>query len=246
MYRFYISEEQITESEITITGSDVNHIRNVLRLEEGDWVVACNGQGKDYVSRIFFIDKDRVVLQVEKVQETGTELQTRITLFQGIPKKEKMEFIIQKAVELGVYEIVPVMMKRCVVRFADEKKMAKKQERWQAIAEAAAKQCDRGIIPVVHAPVSIEEAFDMAKTLEYNMIPYELQDGIDQSREIVAHACKQESVGIFIGPEGGFEAKEVEQAVAGGIEPITLGKRILRTETAGMALLAIMMFQMQQ
>lgn len=246
MYRFYISEEQITESEITITGSDVNHIRNVLRLEEGDWVVACNGQGKDYVSRIFFIDKDRVVLQVEKVQETGTELQTRITLFQGIPKKEKMEFIIQKAVELGVYEIVPVMMKRCVVRFADEKKMAKKQERWQAIAEAAAKQCDRGIIPVVHAPVSIEEAFDMAKSLEYNMIPYELQDGIDQSREIVAHACKQESVGIFIGPEGGFEAKEVEQAVAGGIEPITLGKRILRTETAGMALLAIMMFQMQQ
>lgn len=246
MYRFYISGEQIKENEITITGGDVNHIRNVLRLEEGDWVVACNGQGKDYVSRIFMIDKDQVVLHVEKVQDTGTELRTKITLFQGIPKKEKMEFIIQKAVELGVYEIVPVMMKRCVVKFTDEKKMSKKQERWQAIAEAAAKQCDRGIIPVVHAPVTIEEAFDMSKSLAYNMIPYELQDGIDQSREIVAYACTQESVGIFIGPEGGFEAKEVEQAVAGGIEPITLGKRILRTETAGMALLAIMMFQMQQ
>lgn len=246
MYRFYISEEQIAENEITIQGSDVNHIRNVLRLEEGDWVIACNGQGKDYVSRIRSIEKEQVILWVEKVQDTGTELATKITLFQGIPKKEKMEFIIQKAVELGVYEIVPVMMKRCVVKFSDDKKLKKKQERWQAIAEAAAKQCDRGIIPVVHKPVSMEEAFDMAKSLEYNMIPYELQDGIDKSRELVSHACRQSSVGIFIGPEGGFEAKEVEQAVANGMEPITLGKRILRTETAGMALLAIMMFQMQQ
>ena len=246
MYRFYISEDQIAENEITITGSDVNHIRNVLRLEKGDWVVACNGEGKDYVSRVLSVEKDHVCLQVEKVQSTGTELQTKITLFQGIPKKEKMEFIIQKAVELGVYEIVPVMMKRCVVRFSDERKMEKKQERWQAIAQAAAKQCDRGIIPVVHAPVTMEEAIDMAKDMEFNMIPYELQDGIDKSREIVAHACQKESVGIFIGPEGGFEAKEVEHAVANGIEPITLGKRILRTETAGMALLAFMMFQMQQ
>lgn len=245
MYRFYISEEQISENEITITGGDVNHIRNVLRLEEGDWVVACNGQGKDYVSRVFSVEKDQVILQVEKVQDTGTELQTKITLFQGIPKKEKMEFIIQKAVELGVYEIVPVMMKRCVVRLTDERKQEKKQERWQAIAEAAAKQCDRGIIPVVHTPVTMEEAVQMAREMEFNMIPYELQDGIDHSRELVAHACKRESVGIFIGPEGGFEATEVEHAVANGIEPITLGKRILRTETAGMALLAIMMFQMQ-
>lgn len=245
MYRFYISEEQISENEITIEGGDVNHIRNVLRLDEGDWVIACNGQGKDYVSRISKIEKDQVTLQVEKVQSTGTELPARITLFQGVPKKEKMEFIIQKAVELGVYEIVPVMMKRCVVKL-DDKKMAKKQERWQAIAEAAAKQCDRGIIPVVHQPVSMEVAIDMAKSLEYNMIPYELQDGIDRSREIVAQACTQETVGIFIGPEGGFEASEVERAVASGMEPITLGKRILRTETAGMALLSIMMFQMQR
>lgn len=245
MYRFYISEEQIAENEIIITGGDVNHIKNVLRLEEGDWVTACNGRGKDYVSRILKMDKEQVVLQVEKVQDTGTELPAKITLFQGLPKKEKMEFIIQKAVELGVYEIVPVMMKRCVVKL-DDKKTTKKQERWQAIAEAAAKQCDRGIIPVVRKPVSMEEAIDMAKSLEYNMIPYELQDGIDRSREIVAHACQQESVGIFIGPEGGFEPFEVEQAVAAGMEPVTLGKRILRTETAGMALLAIMMFQMQQ
>lgn len=245
MYRFYISEEQIQENEIKIEGSDVNHIRNVLRLEVGDWVVACDGNDRDYVSRIYEIDKDAVLLHVEKVQPTGTELPTRITLFQGIPKKDKMEFIIQKSVELGVYEIVPVMMRRCVVKL-DEKKAKKKQERWQGIAQAAAKQCDRGIIPVVHEPVTMEQAIDMARELDYNMIPYELQDGIDNSREIVAHACSRESVGIFIGPEGGFEADEVAQAVACGMEAITLGKRILRTETAGMALLSIMMFQMQQ
>lgn len=246
MYRFYIADNQLVENEIEISGSDVNHIKNVLRLEEGDWVVACDGKGKDYVSIIQEIERERVVLQVQKVQDTGTELPTKITLFQGVPKKEKMEFIIQKAVELGVHEIVPVMMKRCVVKFSDEKKSKKKQERWQAIAEAAAKQCDRGIIPVVHEPVSMEKALEMAKQLDYNVLPYELQDGIDDSREIVAYACKQERVGIFIGPEGGFEAKEVEMAVAYGMEPITLGKRILRTETAGMALLSIMMFQMQQ
>lgn len=246
MFRFYITDEQVSDNEITIWGSDVNHIRNVLRLEKGDWVVACNGAGKDYVSRIAAMDKENVTLEVEKVQDTGTELPTRVTLFQGIPKKEKMEFIIQKAVELGVYEIVPVMMKRCVVKLGDAKKSQKKRERWQAIAESAAKQCDRGIIPVVHEPVNMGEAIELAKELSYNVIPYELQDGIDKSREVVAHACTQESVGIFIGPEGGFEEKEVEQAIANGMEPITLGKRILRTETAGMALLSIMMFQMQE
>lgn len=246
MYRFYISEEQVIGNQITITGSDVNHICNVLRMETGDWVVACNGQGKDYVSRIFSMGREKVVLQVEKVQETGTELPAKITLFQGIPKKDKMEFIIQKAVELGVSRIVPVFTKRCVVKLADGNKTAKKLERWQAIAESAAKQCDRGIIPLVHAPVMLEEAFDMAKLLEYNMIPYELQDGINQSREIVAAACRESSVGIFIGPEGGFVAEEVKKAMEAGIRPITLGKRILRTETAGMALLAIMMFQMQR
>lgn len=246
MYRFYVSQSQIGEKEITIWDSDVNHIKNVLRLEKGDWLVACDGEGKDYICRIKELSGTQVILSIEKTQESGTELDTRITLFQGIPKKEKMEFIIQKAVELGVYEIVPVMMKRCVVKLSDEKKIQKKQERWQAIAEAAAKQCDRGIIPVVHAPVTMEEAFDMAGSLEYNMIPYELQDGIQDSRAIVAEACSKSSLGIFIGPEGGLEKEEVGQAIGIGAHPMTLGKRILRTETAGMALLSILMFQMQK
>ena len=192
--------------------------------------MACDGEGTDYVCRIQSLSPDDVTLSIEKKQESGTELDTRITLFQGIPKKDKMEFIIQKAVELGVYEIVPVMMKRCVVKLSEDKKIKKKTERWQAIAEAAAKQCDRGIIPVVHEPVTMGQAFD----------------GIQVSRQIVDEACAKESVGIFIGPEGGLEKDEVDRAVAIGAKPITLGKRILRTETAGMALLSIMMFQLQK
>ncbi|OKZ64028.1 MAG: 16S rRNA methyltransferase [Clostridium sp. 42_12] len=245
MYRFYVSADQLAEKEVFISGGDVNHIKNVLRLEVGDWIVACDGNGTDYVSRIQSICSDEVVASIEKVQPTGTELPVRITLFQGMPKKDKLELIIQKAVELGACEIVPVMTKRTVVKLSEEKKINKRLERWQSIAYAAAKQCDRGIIPTVHKPVSYEEALAMADQLDYNVIPYELQTGMEEARKIVDQACKQRSLGIFIGPEGGFEPEEVERAMTRNIHPMTLGKRILRTETAGMALLSVLMFQMQ-
>lgn len=245
MYRFYVSADQLAEKEVFISGGDVNHIKNVLRLEVGDWIVACDGNGTDYVSRIQSICSDEVVASIEKVQPTGTELPVRITLFQGMPKKDKLELIIQKAVELGACEIVPVMTKRTVVKLSEEKKINKRLERWQSIAYAAAKQCDRGIIPTVHKPVSYEEALAMADQLDYNVIPYELQTGMEEARKIVDQACKQRSLGIFIGPEGGFDPEEVERAMTRNIHPMTLGKRILRTETAGMALLSILMFQMQ-
>lgn len=245
MYRFYVSADQLAEKEVFISGGDVNHIKNVLRLEVGDWIVACDGNGTDYVSRIQSICSDEVVASIEKVQPTGTELPVRITLFQGMPKKDKLELIIQKAVELGACEIVPVMTKRTVVKLSEEKKINKRLERWQSIAYAAAKQCDRGIISTVHKPVSYEEALAMADQLDYNVIPYELQTGMEEARKIVDQACKQRSLGIFIGPEGGFEPEEVERAMTRNIHPMTLGKRILRTETAGMALLSILMFQMQ-
>ena len=245
MYRFYVAADQLAEKEVFISGGDVNHIKNVLRLEVGDWIVACDGNGTDYVSRIQSICSDEVVASIEKVQPTGTELPVRITLFQGMPKKDKLELIIQKAVELGACEIVPVMTKRTVVKLSEEKKINKRLERWQSIAYAAAKQCDRGIIPTVHKPVSYEEALAMADQLDYNVIPYELQTGMEEARKIVDQACKQRSLGIFIGPEGGFEPEEVERAMTRNIHPMTLGKRILRTETAGMALLSILMFQMQ-
>lgn len=245
MYRFYVSADQLAEKEVFISGGDVNHIKNVLRLEVGDWIVACDGNGTDYVSRIQSICSDEVVASIEKVQPTGTELPVKITLFQGMPKKDKLELIIQKAVELGACEIVPVMTKRTVVKLSEEKKINKRLERWQSIAYAAAKQCDRGIIPTVHKPVSYEEALAMADQLDYNVIPYELQTGMEEARKIVDQACKQRSLGIFIGSEGGFEPEEVERAMTRNIHPMTLGKRILRTETAGMALLSILMFQMQ-
>lgn len=246
MYRFYIEPEQVQGDEVIITGGDVNHMKNVLRLEPGEWVVACDKKGTDYVSRVKSLSKEEVILQVEKVQDTGTELPGKIYLFQGLPKQDKMELIIQKAVELGVYQVIPVMMNRCVVKLKEQGKIQKKQKRWQGIAEAAAKQCDRGIIPEIHTPVSFSEALALAEKLDYTMIPYELQQGINQSKDIVAEACKQKTIGIFIGPEGGLEETEVAQAVAMGAKPVTLGKRILRTETAGMTMLSIMMFQMQE
>lgn len=244
MYRFYINRDNIYNENIDITGKDVNHIKNVLRLVKGDWVIACDGSGRDYISRIVSISNDVVKLKTEKIQESGTELGRELVLFQGLPKGDKMEFIIQKAVELGVSGIVPVIMKRCVVKF-DSSKALKKQERWKKIAEAAAKQSGRGIVPEVKIPVTLKEAFDIAGSLEYNIIPYELQDGMEQSREIIKEACSKNSTGIFIGPEGGFEKEEIEEAINKGIKPVSLGKRILRTETAGMAVLSIMMFQMQ-
>lgn len=245
MYRFYVTADQIGEEEAFICGSDVNHIKNVLRLTAGEWVVLCDGNNTDYCCRIKSVSSEEVVCHIEKTQPSNTELDTKIYLFQGLPKKDKMDLIVQKAVELGVSSIIPVYTKRCVVKL-DEKKAAKKQERWQKIAESAAKQCDRGLIPVVEAPVTLAKAFDIAGELEYNMIPYECADGMERAREIVAEAVGKKSVGVFIGPEGGFEAEEVEQAVEKGCQVLTLGKRILRTETAGMAVLSILMFQLQK
>ena len=244
MYRFYVGQDNIYDNYIDITGTDVNHIKNVLRLGKGDWVIACDGSGRDYISRITSTENSIIRLCVEKVQESGTEPGTKLVLFQGLPKGSKMEFIIQKAVELGVSGIVPVIMKRCVVKL-DAGIAVKKQERWHKIAEAAAKQSGMGIVPEVHAAVMLKEAFDIAASLEYNIIPYELQDGMEKSREIIKEACSKKSAGIFIGPEGGFEKEEIEEAIKREIRPVSLGKRILRTETAGMAVLSIMMFQMQ-
>ena len=156
-----------------------------------------------------------------------------------------MEWIIQKAVELGAYEIVPVRTKRAVVKL-DEKKAEKKVSRWQAIAEAAAKQSGRGIIPEVHEVVDFGKALEMAEKLEKNVIPYELFDDMEATKQVLENITEAAEIGIFIGPEGGFERGEVERAMQQGIEPISLGKRILRTETAGLALLSVIMFRMEE
>ena len=244
MYRFFVPLDQIGEKEAYIVGDDVNHIQNVLRMEKGETLVLSNGRGKDFVCEIREFTDDRVCLNIQEIQDAISELPGKITLFQALPKGDKMEFIIQKAVELGAYEIVPVRTKRCVVKL-DEKKAAKKQERWQTIATAAAKQSGRGIVPKVHCVVNMKEALDMALGLEGAVIPYELCEDMRESVTELRKMGGLASVGVFIGPEGGFERGEIEDAMNKGIRPISLGKRILRTETAGMTTLSVLMFEME-
>ena len=245
VYHFFVPLEQIWDGHAQITGDDVNHIANVLRMKEGEKLVISAGRGVNYLCAIESFQPESVELVIEEERPVQTELPSKLILFQALPKADKMEWIIQKAVELGAYEIVPVRTKRAVVKL-DEKKAEKKVSRWQAIAEAAAKQSGRGIIPEVHEVVDFGKALEMAGKLEKNVIPYELFDDMEATKQVLENITEAAEIGIFIGPEGGFERGEVERAMQQGIEPISLGKRILRTETAGLALLSVIMFRMEE
>ena len=247
MQRFFVEPHQIDEAahQIHIIGTDVNHISNVLRMKQGEEVWISDGGQKEYRCAIEAFSADEVLLHIIYAQEPDYELPSRIYLFQGLPKADKMELIIQKAVELGAYEIIPVETKRCVVKL-DGKKAAKKVERWQQIAESAAKQSKRMLIPEVKRPMSWKEALALAKELDVLLIPYELARGMKETRKILSEIVPGQSVGIFIGPEGGFEEEEVAAAMEAGVKPVTLGKRILRTETAGMTMLSVLMFALEK
>lgn len=245
MHRFFVEKDQIQGNRITITGSDVNHIRNVLRMKENEEILISDGDRTEYTCYIEELCADEVRAAVMYAQECGAELPSRIYLFQGLPKGDKMELIIQKAVELGVYEIIPVATKRCVVKL-DAKKEASKRKRWNLISESAAKQSKRMVIPQVTGVMSFSEALSCAEALDIRLIPYELAKGIGRTREIIGTIVPGQSVGIFIGPEGGFAGEEVELALQAGAYPITLGRRILRTETAGFTVLSILMFALEQ
>lgn len=245
MPRFFVGPEQVADNTITITGPDVNHIKNVLRMGCGDEVSVSDGCGRDYFCVIESVSRDEVCLHIENSWDSYVELDTKLYLFQGLPKADKMELIIQKAVELGVYEIIPVVTARTIVRL-DDKKEAKKLTRWQQISESAAKQSGRAIIPGILPPKSFKEALAYAKSLDCGLIPYERAKGMDAARDIVRGMHGKKSIGIFIGPEGGFEEAEVAAAQAAGIRPMTLGRRILRTETAGLAVLSVLMFELDK
>lgn len=246
MQRFFVEPHQIDEEahQIHITGSDVNHISNVLRMKTGEELWISDGSKYEYRCTIESFEPDEVLLHIVYSQEPEYELPCRIYLFQGLPKADKMELIIQKAVELGAYEIIPVETKRCVVKL-DGRKAAKKTARWQQIAESAAKQSKRMLIPNVHEVLTFREALKYAESMDVRLVPYELARGMQETKEILAGIEPGQSVGIFIGPEGGFEEKEIEAAIEGGAKPITLGRRILRTETAGLAILSVLMFQLE-
>ncbi len=244
MYHFFVPAENITQTQVVITGGDVNHIKNVLRMKAGERIIANDGNGASYCCSIRELGDDRIVADIEKGQLENTELPVRLVLFQGLPKADKMELIIQKAVELGASEIVPVEMTRSVVKL-DEKKKKTKLARWQSIAESAAKQSGRTVISTVKNVMTFGEALQYGETLDMLLVPYECADSMKKLRVKIDGLRQGMSAGIFIGPEGGYEEKEIEKAKEHGGEIVSLGKRILRTETAAIAALSICMFNIE-
>lgn len=243
MYQFFVPDENIGQETIRITGADVNHIGHVLRMKPGEKIRVSGQSDQAFFCHIETITEDSVIAVIDKRDELGTEFANQVYLFQGLPKSDKLELIIQKAVELGVYEIVPVAMKNCVVKL-DEKKIDSKVKRWQAIAESAAKQSKRTIIPKVSRPVSFQEALAQAQTLDVVLVPYENERGLAATREAIRAIPKGASIGVVIGPEGGFASEEIQAVDAEHMHRISLGRRILRTETAGLAALSMLVYEL--
>lgn len=244
MHHFFVEPTQICGDTIAIEGSDLNHMKNVLRIKPGEQVEISDGSSNRYICEVDEYEQDAARLHICDKIPDDVELPSKIYLFQGLPKADKMELIIQKAVELGVYEVVPVVTKRAVVKL-DEKKAAKKVARWNAIAEGAAKQSGRNRIPEVHDVMTFAEVLEFAKSLDVRLIPYEKAEGMGTMKSAVDQIKPGESIGVFIGPEGGFEEAEIEQAMEQEIIPVSLGKRILRTETAGLTILSILMYHLE-
>lgn len=244
MYHFFVEEEQVNGENAYISGSDVNHIVNVLRMKIGEELLISVKGDWDYLCKIEEIENDRVNLKLLESMEQR-ELPIKLTLLQGIPKSDKLEMIIQKATELGVSEIIPVKTNRVVVKI-DEKKTQAKVNRWNAIAQSAAKQSKRSIIPKVLNPQTLDNALEIVKDYGVKLLPYENADGIKKTKDILNSLDSKNNIAVFIGPEGGFEEAEVKKSTDSGFEVITLGKRILRTETAGLALLSNIMIRLEE
>ena len=238
MYHFFVTEDQIGEETVVIRGSDVNHIRNVLRMRQGEPLFISGGEGTGYECEICHIGTDQVMARILSRSDRTGELPARLHLFQGLPKGDKMELVIQKAVELGVSEVIPVITRRTIVKL-DKKKVEAKTARWNAVAESAAKQSGRGVIPVVRGVLSFKEALAYAGPFPVKIIAYERAEGMKTLRERLGRSRPGMDAGIFIGPEGGFEEEEISGAESAGAVPVSLGRRILRTETAGLMVLSV-------
>lgn len=238
MHRFYLPDAPDDERfECTLSAEESQHAGRVLRLRAGDEVECFNGRGRAWKCEIDFHGSDAHVRAISELPSNESEL--RVTIYQGLPKLDKLDLIVQKATELGACRIVPVNMARSVAR-AEGKDAAKKRERWQRIAIEAAKQCGRACVPEVVQPISFAQALDDMRGRELMLMPYELHRG----KGIAALDRGAHDVGVLIGPEGGIDAAEAERAQAAGALPITLGPRILRTETAAIATLAMLMLHM--
>jgi 16S rRNA (uracil1498-N3)-methyltransferase len=237
MNRFYVLPDSINENSITITGPDVNHIKNVLRLRSNDELVCFDGKGMEYLCSITEIGKDLIKVKVLSSKKIDTEPSVNITLVQALPTSSKMDFIIQKAVELGVHNIIPIISERTIAK-------GSKLDRWRNISKESSEQCGRGIIPEVSPVLNFHEFLNISTYFDLKLIPWENEKNL-LLKSLLKDSANPKSIALLIGPEGGFSAKEVEAAVKNGFKSVSLGKRILRTETAGMAAIAMIMYEME-
>lgn len=249
MPKFFVEGKQIDEKQVKIQGEDVNHISNVLRLKKEDEIIIGNKEdGKSYQAKIIEQRKDYILCQIIKQIEETTEPQVQITIYQGLPKAEKMEYIIQKATEIGVKEMIPVSMKRSIVKLEgkDEKK---KLERWQKIAEVAAKQSRRDKIPQIQNIQTINQVKEKISTYDLFLIAYE-QEQENTLKQVLVNLknkkMQENKIAVLIGPEGGIAEEEIEKLKENDkVEVITLGKRILRTETAPLVILSNILYELE-
>lgn len=243
MFNFFVEAEARQAETFCITGADYNHICNVLRMQVGDTFLV-SSQGISYLCRLAEIRPDAVIAQIEEEDYQNTELPVEFCLFQGLPKGDKLELIIQKTVELGVAEVIPVEMSRSVMKVEEKKKQAK-QARWQSIAESAAKQSKRNVIPQISVPISYKQAMAKAQEMDLFLVPYEDARGMAATYDALQQIKPGMKVGILVGPEGGFDPREVELAREAGAVIISLGKRILRAETAAVTAVAMGMLHVE-
>lgn len=238
MPRFFFHKNESSHECVTLTGESASHIAQSLRMSVGEAITLCDGEGFDYLGKLSSVSRESVTVSIEKVVPSTAEPPYRARLYQCLPKGDKFETVIQKSVECGVFEIVPVQSSRCIVKMKPEDS-AKKLVRYNRIAEEAAKQSGRGVIPRVLAPMSFREAVAAMAKDGMSFLCYENEDGKTLS-DLIRQSERPETVSFLIGPEGGLSPKEVALATESGVYPISLGERILRTETASPFVLAIL------
>lgn len=244
MHRFFVQRSQVKDNTAYITGEDAKHLDKVLRLKPDDLIEIVIGEEEEYVGKILVLQSKTIEVKLLDPSSMKRESPLRITLYQGLPKASKMELIIQKAVELGVHRIVPVMNERCVVQLKTEKDQRKKQERWQKIAYEAAKQSKRLIIPEITLPIKLKDAL-LNATEESHVVAYEEERtmGLKGLPFLVEKTRPLSSIGLWIGPEGGLTKEEIDELREQGVYSVSIGPRILRTETAGLTLITMVQYE---
>ncbi|MGI6686259.1 MAG: 16S rRNA (uracil(1498)-N(3))-methyltransferase [Bacillota bacterium] len=243
MNRFFVSPAQIENTLITITGSDVNHISRVLRLKPGDQMMVADGTGREYLVELISATPEKVETVIKESFPAGNEPPLDVYLLQGLPKGEKMELIIQKCTEIGIKKIIPVQMERTIIKLTPDK-AEKRRERWQRISFEAAKQCQRSMVPEVLSVCELPQAINQLPKDTLIIMPWEEEKGLGLKELLRNNGSLTGSVALIIGPEGGISPQEAAWAVEQGVKIVSLGPRILRTETAGLVTISIVLYEL--